>query len=93
MPDYTKKIPCTSLKQPMQQLITRNKNIMKKQQACKPGSVAEKSSARLSLICDLCHHKPYSNLPPGIGRAALNHRYTWSCNIWCVVPYPSLDRR
>ena len=34
-----------------------------------------------------------SNLPPDIGRAALNCRYTWSCNPRDVLPSVSLPSR
>ena len=33
-----------------------------------------------------CSHTASSNLPPDIGRATLNCRYTWSCNPQGVLP-------
>ncbi len=47
--------------------------------SCKPSSVLQRAGAS---IIYLRRRSPAasSNLPPGIGRATLNCRYTWSCN-------------
>jgi len=49
------------------------------QQAGKPGSVIPQGGISIIYLSDL---------PPGIGRATLKRRYTWSCNPWAWTAIP-----
>ena len=49
------------------------------QQVYKPGSVIPQGGISIIYLSDL---------PPGIGRATLKRRYTWSCNPWVCTAIP-----